>query len=342
LSTHCNAACFFCRDADYKGQLINFDDLHRLDSAIRQARVIELTGWGEPFSYPRLNEVVDKCLSLNKSPHLLCFTTNGSLLSREWGEKLSGKIHRLCISINAASSGVYAQQMRYKNSRFTYDVIINNALAFIEELTEEDRSRLAFHMVCNTDNYHEMTATVRVAARLRVPSVTMGNFVCANEAHMDKILLHVKEDYNKKLKEAVNAGAKLGVAVHGRFFFTKETRVGAQDTCVAPFERAYIEIPGSVTPCCFMGAARMGNAYDEGFENVWFSDLMNKLRDSRFLPACQVCTLYNPFDDKITHMSAYLTTKFAEHETPLDTDLNTTRKLPERAPMGVSIPSGRA
>jgi MoaA/NifB/PqqE/SkfB family radical SAM enzyme len=145
---------------------------------------------------------------------------------------------------------------------------------------------------------------------------------------MDKVLLHVKEHYNELLKEAVESGKKSNITVHGRSFFVKEERMGAQDTCVAPFERAYIEMPGSVAPCCFMGAARMGNAYDEGFENVWFSELMNRLRTKRSLPACEVCTLYNPFDDEITHISAYLTTKFAQHETPLAKDLYTTRKVP--------------
>jgi hypothetical protein len=68
LNTHCNAACFFCREADYKGELVNFDDLPRLDEGVRNARVLEFTGWGEPFFYPRLAEVIERWIALNATP----------------------------------------------------------------------------------------------------------------------------------------------------------------------------------------------------------------------------------------------------------------------------------
>jgi hypothetical protein len=37
LSTHCNAACFFCRESDYKGTSIDFTDLAKLETPIRYA-----------------------------------------------------------------------------------------------------------------------------------------------------------------------------------------------------------------------------------------------------------------------------------------------------------------
>jgi hypothetical protein len=53
----------------------------------------------------------------------------------------------------------------------------------------------------------------------------------------------------------------------------------------------------------------MGNVYQDGFEAVWFSDLMNKLREKRFLPPCQVCVVFTPFDKETAHISATLLTK---------------------------------
>ncbi len=63
--------------------------------------------------------------------------------------------------------------------------------------------------------------------------------------------------------------------------------------------------------CCFMGKERMENAYEDGFEAVWFSDLMNRLRADRFLPPCKVYTIFTPFD-KMAHVSAFLLTKDKE------------------------------
>lgn len=306
LNEHCNAACFFCREAEHKGKLIDFEQLHKLDSGVRMARVIELTGWGEPFFYPNLNEVVDKCFALNNSPALLSFTTNGSMLSADWGRKMAGRIHRLCISINAATPETYETQMRYKNKKFTFDYVIECVRAFIAELMPDDVKRLAFHMVTSTDNFREIPALVRLSGELGIPVITIGHYFCANEKYLDKTLVHVKDEYNAIIDEATLIGYRCGVEVHARRFYSNEVTAMAQDTCFAPFERLYAEVPGDVAPCCFMGQHRMGNIYEEGVEAVWFSAQMQALRKSRHLPECSTCTLYNPFDDDVTHLSPYL------------------------------------
>jgi MoaA/NifB/PqqE/SkfB family radical SAM enzyme len=329
LNTHCNAACFFCREQDYKGQLIDFDDLKRLEAGIRHARVLEFTGWGEPFSYPRLADVVEWCNELNPSCEF-SFATNASLLSREWGERLRDRLQYMTLSVNASTEGTYAAQMRYKNDRYTLSAILDNIREFRSALSDRDRSRLAFHMVANSENFREVPEFVRLAASSGISIVTIGHFMCANEAHLDKTLWHFKDEYNKSLEAGVEIGLRLGVAVHGRRFFTDEAMIKGQDSCVAPFERMYVEIPGSMTPCCFMGAARMGNVYDDGLEKVWFSDHMMALRRSRSLPACQVCTIFTPFDQEITHISSWLSLKGVRHETPTAQSLKTSRKQPRR------------
>lgn len=309
LSSHCNAACFFCRDSDYKGTTVDFDNVFKLESAIRNARTIDLTGWGEPFFYPRFEDVVSYITSVNDMPHLIQVTSNGSFLSERWGKMLSGKLNRLIISINAASPETYAEQMLYKNKRFTFEGTIANIKAFQAEITAEDRKRIFLHMVANTGNFREIPQLVRVAHDLGVPVVNVGNYICAHEQHLDKTLWNAKEEYNAEIKAAKVLGQELGVIVYGREFFLAEKEVKGAENCMAPFEQFFIEMEGTTAPCCFMGAERMGNVYVDGFEAVWFSDTMNKLRADRFLPPCQVCTVFTPFDNKIAHMSAFLTTK---------------------------------
>ncbi len=329
LNTHCNAACFFCREQDYKGSLIDFSDLKQLEGGIRHARVLEFTGWGEPFSYPQLGEVVEWCSWVNPSCEF-SFATNASLLSREWGERLHDRLQYMTLSVNAATEKAYAAQMRYKNDRYTLSAILGNIAKFRAALSDEDRARLAFHMVANSENFREIPQFVRLAASSGVSTVTIGHFMCANEAHLDKTLWHVKDEYNESMVVGTAIGRQLGVAVHGQRYFTDEAMIKGQDSCVAPFERMYVEIPGSMTPCCFMGAARMGNVYDDGFEKVWFSDHMMALRRSRSLPACQVCNIFTPFDDEITHVSSWLSLKGVKHETPTAKSLNSSRKPPRR------------
>lgn len=308
LNSQCNAACFFCREDDYKGDSIDFDNVVKLESAISNARTIDLTGWGEPFLYPRLSEIVSYVCSINNTKHLLQFTSNRSLLSEKWGKMLSGKLSSFIISLNAATPNTYSAQMRYKSKHVTFESTLANIRAFQAQLTDEDRRRITLHMVANAGNYHELTAMVKLAAEMRIPVVNIGHYICAQEEHRDKTLWNVRVEYNTELEQAKIAGKELGVNVCGRQFFLDEDDIEGAEHCMAPFEQFFIEMPGTTAPCCFMGHERMGNVYQLGFEAVWFSELMNKLRKKRFLPPCQVCVSFTSLDKEAAHISATLLT----------------------------------
>lgn len=309
LNSHCNAACFFCREHDYKGDTVDFTNMHVLERAIRNARTIDLTGWGEPFLYPRFEEVVSYICSINTTRQLIQVTSNGSLLSEKWGKLLAGKLSRLVISLNAATEETYSNQMRYKNQRFTLKSTIAKIREFQAQLTVDDRSRVLIHIVANTDNFHEIGEMVRLAAELQIPAVNVGHYICAKKEHVDKTLWNVKEEYNAALAHAKEVGRKLHISVFGRQFFQGGSEVTGVECCVAPFESFFIEMPGTAAPCCYMGHERMGNVYEQGFEAVWFSDLMTKLRQNRFLAPCEVCVVFTPLDNETAHVSATLLTQ---------------------------------
>ena len=309
LNSHCNAACFFCREDDYKGDSIDFDNVVKLESAIRNARTIDLTGWGEPFLYPRFVEIVGYICATNSTKQLIQVTSNGSLLSEKWGKLLSGKLNRLILSLNAATENTYAEQMRYKTNRVTLESTLASIGAFQAQLTDEDRSRIFLHMVANTGNFREMSEMVRLASTMGIPVVNVGNYICAQKEHIAKTLWNVKEEYNTELTRAKALGLGLGVTVYGRQFFQGGQEIKGAEHCMAPFEQFFIEMPGTTAPCCFMGHERMGNVYHDGFEAVWFSGLMNRLREKRFLPPCQVCVVFTPFDNQTAHISATLLTE---------------------------------
>jgi MoaA/NifB/PqqE/SkfB family radical SAM enzyme len=309
LNTHCNAACFFCREADYQGTSVEYSEVQKLDTAIRHARVVDLTGWGEPFLYPNFERVVQHIMSINQSPQLLQVTTNGSLLSKRWGDLLSGHINFLVVSLNAATPATYEAQMRYKSKQFTFERILSNLRDFLPRLTDEDRKRIDFHMVANTDNYTEISKLVELASSLGVPAVSVGNYISAQRQYMDKTLWNVKQEYNDEFARARELGARLGVTVSGRQFFVEERKQMGAANCMAPFEQFFIEPSGKTAPCCFMGNERIENVYRDGFEAVWFSDVMNRLRVARSLPPCQICTVFSPFDDQTSHISATLLTE---------------------------------
>lgn len=70
--------------------------------------------------------------------------------------------------------------------------------------------------------------------------------------------------------------------------------------CYKPWTTAYVDARGDVYPCCFAIDAkktlRMGNAFGEGFRNVWRGEKYRSLRSrmlskKRTVPICATCTV---------------------------------------------------
>jgi len=79
LTTNCNLRCFICRREGFKGQNLEFENIFKLINPIRFAKTIDLTGWGEPFIYPKFVEILDFIYSINPMK-LIQITTNGTRL----------------------------------------------------------------------------------------------------------------------------------------------------------------------------------------------------------------------------------------------------------------------
>jgi len=52
LTTRCNLRCFICRRENFKSEELEFNNILKLEKAIRYADTIDLTGWGECLIYP--------------------------------------------------------------------------------------------------------------------------------------------------------------------------------------------------------------------------------------------------------------------------------------------------
>ena len=132
LTTRCNLQCFICRREGFKGEHLEFENIYKLEKAIKYARTINLTGWGEPLLYPRFEDVLDYIYSLNRKKNLIQLTTNGTKLSEYVAELLEGRLESLTISLNAATAETYNKQMRYGDFEKTL-AAIRRFLSRLEE-----------------------------------------------------------------------------------------------------------------------------------------------------------------------------------------------------------------
>ena len=128
------------------------------------------------------------CIYSLKNERCVQITTNGTQLSAEFGTLLAGKIHRLTISLNAATPETYNRDMKFGNFASTID----NIKAFAGEIDEFDKNHISLHFVAHTGNFREIPQFVVLAKELGIPAVSIGIFLAATRDDCDLILLHVK------------------------------------------------------------------------------------------------------------------------------------------------------
>lgn len=297
LTTRCNIRCRICARDNHSGIDLDFPNIYKLEKAIRYAEIIDLTGWGECFIYPKIRDVLHYVYSI-KNDRCIQITTNGTLLSAEFGGLLAGRIHRLTISLNAATAETYNRDMKYSNFSSTID----NIKAFIENVDELDRKNITLHFVAHTGNFREISEFVSLAKELGIPTISIGNFLSASIQDSEMTLLHVKNEYNKIITISEKIAVEAGINFSARKF-GYETIKPVQD-CKDPFDSCFILPDGEVGgPCCFSGTYSLGNVYESCFEDVWFSKKYERLRRARHLKACRHCVPFTPFDDVECHFS---------------------------------------
>ena len=295
LTTRCNIRCFICRRENHVAEDLVFADIYRLEHAIKNASIIDLTGWGEPLIYPKFKEVLHYIYSINAKPNLIRITTNGTLLSGEIAQLLTGHLNKVTISLNAATKETYNRDMKHADFHRTTD----NIRSFVMAVSSRDISSLWLHFVAHTENYKEIPEFVRLASSLHIKNVTIGNYLVGRADHARYSLMLVKDDYNRVVSQAWDLSLKLGINLFARKFHV-EKAIPPQ-LCTDPYIQCFVLPNGDVGPCCYAGNSVMGNVFKTSFEDVWFGEAYRALRRSRHLPACKHCTPYVVLDDPNAH-----------------------------------------
>ena len=285
-----------------------------------------MTGFGETFLHPQLGEALDYIYSINPRRDLIEFVSNGTLLTRAWGEKLDKRLNNLAISLNAALPETYKRDMypylyrytrqsapeAYRGKQFAedngrerpcqFERTVGRIADFMSGLGPQSARRVALHYVVHRDNIDEMPEFVRLAKNLGISLVNFTHYMVNRVENIDFSVFFQKQRYNAAVDGAVVLGRELGVTVNARRFFEEEIRsFDAERDCRWPIEQAIVFTPGQTAPCCHIGGVDLGNAFEKGFEAVWNGEPYRKLRRERWLNACQNCILFQTFDDWKAH-----------------------------------------
>jgi len=299
LDTVCNIHCFFCA---YEGRtdkpVFNLANLHKLAGAIRHAKYISLSAWGDPLCSPNLPVVLSTICSLNDAPNLIAIVTNGTRLSPELAKLLTGHLGSLTVSLNAGTPATYNRDMRGTNWGKTLDAI----RSFMGALRPQDRSKVGLHMVAHGLNVAEIVHLPDIALSLGIRRIGVDQFTVNKREYAYLSLIRCKPEYNAQVEVAEPYARSKGIEFAARRFGS-ETKT---QKCLSPWIECHVWADGKVAPCDCNGTFFIGNAYQSSFESVWFGKDYARFRKHP-APQCATCPKVLRFDDPRAHVSPYMT-----------------------------------
>jgi MoaA/NifB/PqqE/SkfB family radical SAM enzyme len=190
----CNLSCPSCRRHLIVADKAKQDELNELAEKVvlpllRDARLIKITGSGDPFGSNHFRHVLRR-LNRREFPNLLLeIQTNGQLLDRRaWSDlELEGLVESVWVSIDAARPATY-EHLRRGGS---FDRLMRN-LAFVAGLRREGRIRsFQLDAVVQAANLDELPEIVDLGLRLGADRVSFqrirnwGTFTAADFADHD-------------------------------------------------------------------------------------------------------------------------------------------------------------
>ena len=295
LSAHCNIHCTICpREYEYghkmdKGYMDRGQAMRIIDQTWPYLDSIGLTGMGETFLYPHLEEMVQYIRKKNKGIVISISTNAYAPKTEELAVLLKNKIDTIQVSIDGLDT-VY-NSIR-KGSDFGK---FSSNLKRLSEILRGSQTDLMLNMVVTRENYFQMAQMLDFANTLGIHFV---NFTIFNLAAVTGI---EKEYYDFFLSEEFKAAKEdleLAKKRHSKLettFWETNHKQGFKN-CPFPWTHFYICWNGEVAPCCakpFPKELSFGNAFEkplnEILNNQQYRNFRKMWQRNKTHPFCLKC-----------------------------------------------------
>jgi MoaA/NifB/PqqE/SkfB family radical SAM enzyme len=308
LGTHnsCNAKCIFCLESRFdRFDLQLYKDFFesKMGGYIRNAHRVTFTGWGELLWIPGIEEFLDY---INETiPDVWkYFTTNATPLRSSVIERLAKSNYVIRASVHASNAKLHQELTQLENE---FDDVVRN-LTRLADVRDERGSDPKLHIslvnVLNRRNIDDLPDFIRMAKKLRVDDVRVSHMTMHVPEHLELSCFFDQERANRAVEEArrVAESFKKEDPVRPEFVlppaFDRETPLSAplETVCSDPWQNAYVELQGSVMPCCYWGE-HIGNLNKgETLDEIWNGDVYEGLRRGMGTgdphPWCKSCIRY--------------------------------------------------
>jgi len=306
LGTHnaCNAKCVFCLEGKYSRFSLdlykNFFEA-RMGHFIRGAEKVTFTGFGEILWVPGIEEFLDYINETLPETEKI-FTTNGTPLRPSVIERIVKSRYVLQVSLHASRADLH-QKLTKLDGQF--DQVIANIRSLVDM---RDRLKLGHRIhvelvnILTNDNLSDLPDFMRLAWDLRVQSVRCQYVTMFIPDHIAMSPFHNQAAANEAVETAGRVVEELRAQDASRPFHVQlpplfgSHAASENSICYDPWQHIYVELQGSVIPCCVwgdhIGNLNKGDDIDKVWNSRFYQDLRRGMASGDPHPWCKSCVRY--------------------------------------------------
>lgn len=279
----CNYNCAICPRLKLKVPLkhMSLDVFKRILNNCSDIKNVDLTGWGEPLTNPRLFDFIKL---LKDKGSYVSFTTNASLLDKATIQKLNKlKVDEIAISLDGNEGSDDAGHEASK---------IKNTLGLIGRLSPTFRLRI--QTTLTGQNLSELISIGNTAIASGASEWRLIRF--DQRFQKKKTVVDEKATYaglrRKFNKQIVVSMAQYSIYNDFRDILYRSFQILRPNQCPKLLNAAYVNVDGFLTPCCSLPHYKIGDLKTTPLKELWKSSEFSKFRknDKKYCHSCQVLT----------------------------------------------------
>ena len=291
-TTGCNFRCTMCQvsSPNFKSQNMSIETFKSFIAQNKQLLKIKLQGMGEPTVNNKFLDMIDIA---NKAGIIVEFTTNGSLLIKEFvAELLRKKISKITISLDGATKETF-EKIRVKSN---FVSVIENIYLLIEQSKKIFlRPKICAWTVVQKDNIHEFEKIFYLTNKIGFDELSYQFHISDwgkkewNEINKDKLIdINQKKTFINNMFHKKEFKTKINIFTENILTFEKK--------CKWPVRSSYIDNQGYVSPCCIIGDSKVinfGNINQISYSNIWKSaeyiQFRKSINENKIPSFCKNC-----------------------------------------------------
>jgi len=228
---------------------MNIRTFFRISKYFPYAKVVYLSGWGEPL----LNKnILDMIKIAKEAKCSVGFTTNGMLLTEELSKELIKlRVDMIGVSIDGANPETY-ESIRVGAE---FNKLIENVrtLNAVKEKMRSSKPEVVFTFLMMKKNINELPSIIDLAYELKVDRVVATNLDCTMKLLDEELHLfscnNPKRSFIKMIEEAKVKAEKYNIQFYAYPIKMKPTVLCSAD----PLRNIFFTWDGRVTPCVYTG-----------------------------------------------------------------------------------------